>query len=94
MRSIRFAAFGALFLLMATVLSSMDSAGAEAVRITKEELKRRLGDARTVIIDVRGGGDWRESDRKISGAVREEPDNVNAWEARYPKGTPLVLYCD
>ena len=94
MSRIRFAAFGALFLLMATVLSSMDSSGGEAVRITKEELKRRMDDATTVIIDVRGGRDWRESDRKISRAVREEPDNVSAWESRYPKATPLVLYCD
>lgn len=87
------AAFGALFLLMATMLSSMDLLGAEVVRITKEELKRRLGDPETVIVDVRSEGDWKESDRKISGAVREEPGEVSAWEERYPKNKPLVLYC-
>lgn len=94
MRGIRSATFAALFVLMAAVLTSVDISGAEAVRIGKEELQRRLGDAKTVVIDVRSARDWHESDRKISGAVRESPDDVSAWEKRYPKETPLVLYCD
>jgi hypothetical protein len=52
-----------------------------------------LGNPGIVIVDVRSGGDWKGSDRKIAGAVREEPNDVGAWEYRYAKDTHLVLYC-
>ncbi len=87
------AGLGALFLLMAAMLSSMDSLATEPPRITKEELKQSLGDPKVVIVDVRAGGDWKGSDRKISGAVREEPNDAVAWAARYPKDKLIVLYC-
>ena len=87
------AALGALFLLMAATLSSMDSLATEPPRITKEELRQRLGDPAVVIVDVRAGWDWSKSDRKISGAVREEPDNAGAWTTRYPKDKIIILYC-
>lgn len=93
MRKITFAALGVSFLLMSTLLSSMDSLATEPPRITKEELKKRLGDPNVVIVDVRAGGDWKKSDRKIAGAVREEPDEADAWAARYPKDKLIVLYC-
>jgi rhodanese-related sulfurtransferase len=93
MRKKTFAALGAMFLLMATMLSSMDSLATEPPRITKEELRQRLGDPEVVIVDVRAGWDWRKSDRKISGAVREEPDDAGAWTTRYPKDKIIVLYC-
>lgn len=86
-------ALGALFLLLATVLSTMDSLATESPRITKEELKRRLGDPQVVIVDVRAGWDWKKSDRKISGAVREEPNDAVEWAKRYPKDKLIVLYC-
>jgi rhodanese-related sulfurtransferase len=93
MRKKTFALLGALFLLMATMLSSMDSLATEPPRITKEELKKRLGDPKVVIVDVRAGRDWSKSDRKISGAVREEPGDAGAWATRYPKDKLIVLYC-
>lgn len=93
MRKKTFAALGALFLLTASMLSSMDSLATEPLRITKEELKQRLGDPNVVIVDVRAGRDWSKSDRKITGAVREEPDDEGAWATRYPKGKLIVLYC-
>lgn len=88
-----FAALGALFLLMATMLSSMDSLATEPPRITREELKQRLGDPAVIIVDVRAGWDWSKSDRKISGAVREDPNDAVAWTNRYPKDKLIVLYC-
>jgi hypothetical protein len=51
-----------------------------------------LGDP-IVIVDVRTGWDWKGSDRKISGAVREEPNEAVAWAARHPKDKLIVLYC-
>ena len=93
MRNTSMAALGASFLLMAVVLSSMDSLAAEPPRITKEELRQRLGDPAVVIVDVRAGWDWSRSDRKISGAVREDPGDAGAWAGRYPKDKLIVLYC-
>jgi rhodanese-related sulfurtransferase len=94
MRKKTFAALGTLFLLMATMLSSMDSLATEPPpRITKEELKQHLGDPKVVIVDVRAGRDWSKSDRKISGAVREEPNDAGTWATRYPKDNLIVLYC-
>ena len=93
MKKRRNAAFGALFLLLASVLVSPDVSAAEPLRITKEELKQRLGNPEIVIVDVRSGSDWKGSERKIAGAVREEPNDVGGWEKRYAKDKPMVLYC-
>jgi hypothetical protein len=88
-----FAAIGAAFLLSASALFCPDVSGGEPPRITIGELKDRLGDPETAVVDVRGGWDWNRSDRKISGAVREDPKEVGAWAQRYPKDKTIVLYC-
>jgi rhodanese-related sulfurtransferase len=66
---------------------------ADVSRITKEELKSRIGDSDIVVLDVRRSGDWKASPSKIQGAVREDPADVDSWAAKYPKETTLVLYC-
>lgn len=63
-------------------------------RISKEELKQKLGDPGVSIIDVRYSPNWKKSDRLIAGAVREEPMEVGAWIHKYPKDQMIVLYCD
>jgi hypothetical protein len=96
----------ALFLFFAVVLSFAALSPAlggcsqkgltltEVPRISKDDLKARLGDPDTVIIDVRQEGDWTQSDRKIRGAVREDPaQDVQSWEGKYPKDKKIVLYC-
>ena len=93
MKKGRNAAFGALCLLLASVLFSSDVSAAGPPRITKEELKQRLGSPELVIVDLRSGRDWTGSERKIAGAVREEPNDVDGWEKRYAKDKPIVLYC-
>jgi rhodanese-related sulfurtransferase len=93
MKKGRNAAFGALFLLLEFVLVSPDVSAAGPLRITKEELKQRLGNPELVIVDVRSGSDWRGSERKIPGAVREESNDVGGWEKRYVKDKPMILYC-
>jgi hypothetical protein len=93
MKKRRNAAYGALFLLLASLPVSRDVSAAEPPRITKEELKQRLGNPEIVLVDLRGGRDWTGSEHKIAGAVREEPNDVGGWEKRYSKNKPMILYC-
>jgi len=61
--------------------------------MTKEELKAMLGSPNLVVIDVRYGKDWTDSDLKIKGAVREDPRAIVSWANKYPKDKTLVFYC-
>ncbi|PLX83833.1 MAG: hypothetical protein C0617_09905 [Desulfuromonas sp.] len=65
----------------------------EVPRMTAQELKGQLGTPDLVILDVRKGKDWEESDRMISGALRADPKSPGKWTADYPKGKTIVLYC-
>jgi len=81
-------------LIFLTVGINLASAGEEVARMTKEELKEMLGKPDVIIIDVRANLDWQESDQKILGAVREEPDKgAKSWAEKYPKDKAIVLYC-
>lgn len=82
----------ALSLTVVGVLTAAAVAG-EVPTMTKEELRGKLGDSNLVVVDVRTGRDWRASDVKIKGAVRESPGDVAAWAGKYPKAKTLVLYC-
>jgi rhodanese-related sulfurtransferase len=61
--------------------------------MSKEELKSRLGDKDIVVIDVQTGSDWKKSDSKIRGAVREDPEDAASWARKYTKEKTIVLYC-
>ncbi len=65
----------------------------EAPRIDKETLKSWLGNPGVVIIDVRTAKDWQGSDKRIKGAVREDPKDLKTWAATLPKDKKIVLYC-
>jgi predicted sulfurtransferase len=65
----------------------------DAPRMTKDELKAMMGNPDLVIIDVRLGKDWTDSDLKIKGAVREESEAFESWAKKYPKDKTLVFYC-
>jgi rhodanese-related sulfurtransferase len=69
------------------------AAAQEAPRIDKETLKSWLGNPGVMIIDVRQPRDWQASDKKIQGAVREDPHAVDVWAASLPKDKKIVLYC-
>jgi rhodanese-related sulfurtransferase len=62
-------------------------------RITKDELKSKLDDPNVVILDVIREEDWKLSERKIKGAVRESPEKWKSWAQKYGKDKTLVLYC-
>ncbi len=82
-----------IILCLAVVgISALTALAQEAARITKEDLKETLG-SDVIIIDVRSGPDWKNSELRIKGALREDPANVNSWISKYPKEKALVLYC-
>jgi rhodanese-related sulfurtransferase len=66
---------------------------ADAPRITKDELKALLGNPDLILLDVRSGSDWKDSDSKIQGAIREEPGQIKSWSGKYSKEKTIVLYC-
>jgi predicted sulfurtransferase len=74
--------------------AAVSTAGAaDAPKISKDGLKSQMGDPNVVIIDVRAEGDWKPSAKKIKGAVRENPSNVEAWMDEYAKDKTIILYC-
>ena len=77
----------------AAVLLAVTVAVAGVPLITAEELKARLGEHNLIILDVRREAHWNASDRKIVGAVREDPEAVESWAGKYAKEKTLVLYC-
>ncbi len=61
--------------------------------ITKDQLKKDLGNLNVTIIDVRTDSDWKASTWKIKGAQRQSPKNPGEWMSKYPKNSTIVLYC-
>jgi len=61
-------------------------------RMSKEELKQRLGAPDLIILDTRTGSDWNDSNQIILGAVRAEPKEFSKWAEAYPKDATIVLY--
>lgn len=80
-------------ILSVTALSWTLVNGAEVERITKESLMKMLDDPMLIIVDVRIKRHWESSNRKIMGAVREDPEDVAAWMNRYDKEKTIVFYC-
>jgi hypothetical protein len=62
-------------------------------RVEKDTLKGWLGDPNVLLIDVRAAKDWQGSDKKIKGAVRQDPGQTKTWAAGMPKEKKIVLYC-
>jgi len=61
-------------------------------QMTKEELKAKLGSKDIIVIDVRLDEQWRFSNRKIPGAVHENPAITSTWMDKYPKNKTIVFY--
>lgn len=62
-------------------------------RITKEELRVKLDHPDVIVLDVRVEEQWKVSDRKLPGALHENPDSVASWVKKYPKDKILIIYC-
>jgi rhodanese-related sulfurtransferase len=61
--------------------------------MTKEQLLPLLGKSDVIIIDVSSNEGWDSRDKKIPGALREEPMKFESWMKNYPKDKTIVLYC-
>ncbi len=83
--------FGSILILMGLLSSIVYSQ--EPPKISKEELRTMLDNPNVLILDVRIEGEWRASEKKIQGAIRENPDEVKLWLDKYPKEKTLVFYC-
>ncbi len=81
-----------LFGLASHFLATALVLAAEVPRMTTEELKRMMGNPDVVIVDTRSDSDWQQSDEKIKGSVRENPQKVD-WINKYSKDRTLVFYC-
>ena len=86
-----FALVAACGLILALSVTALQAA--EAPRMDKEKAKGLLEAGKIVLIDVRAPSDWDPADKKIKGAVREDPKQVEKWAQKYPKDTALLLYC-
>ena len=83
----------AMSIIILGVLAEMACA-ADVPRMSKEDLKSRLGNPEVMILDVRASGDWANSRTKIQGAVREDPNqSAKSWADKYSKDKTIVLYC-
>ena len=61
--------------------------------MTREELRTLLGSPNVTVVDVRIESEWKKSELKIQGAVREDPEkHVRTWASKYSKDNTLVFY--
>jgi hypothetical protein len=84
---------GVLFFFLGIGVYVNSAMSVDVPRMTKDELKALLGSPDLLIVDVRLDRDWKGSDLKIKGAIREEPRDVESWANKYSKDKTLVLYC-
>ena len=79
-------------LLAAAVLPALAASPDKVPRISPQQLQQMLGQPGVKVIDVRLGWEYRASKYKIAGALREDPNQVDKWAAKYDKGHTYVLY--
>ena len=80
-------------LIMVVVLSAVRSAADDVARITKEELKILMSNPDLVILDVRKSSHWDSSDYKITGAMRDNTNDMDSFAKKYMRNKTFVLYC-
>lgn len=67
---------------------------ADSLRISKEDVKRRMDSGEQVVfIDVRNPGPWEQAARKIKGAIRIGLKELDQQLGSIPKDKPVVTYC-
>lgn len=83
----------AMVLLLCQVSMAWALKEAQVPRISKEELKGMLGNPDVVVMDVRVRAQWEQTNSKIKGALREEPEKFKSWAEKHPKDKTYILYC-
>jgi rhodanese-related sulfurtransferase len=62
--------------------------------LSPPDLAARLGTSQTpLLLDVRRGAAFDDSDVMIVGAVRRAPETLGEWAAGLPRDRPAILYC-
>jgi hypothetical protein len=87
----------AIFILLVPFLAvsaTAEEEGDDLRKVTKEEAKVLIYDKGVPIIDVRYNKNWKKSEQKIAGAIRENPNELGSWTKKYPKDEMIILYCD
>ncbi len=64
----------------------------QVIKITINQLLESLDNPQVLILDVRTSGSWQDSDKKIKGAVRKNPETFGSWANDLPKNKFLALY--
>ncbi len=73
---------------------SLAVASEKVPRMSKEQLKEMAGKPDVFILDVRSSSDWGKDQKKILGAIREDPNKpTKSWAEKYGKDKTIVLYC-
>ncbi len=75
-----------------TAVAEKPGAFPEVSRITKEELRKMLTNLDVIVLDCRPVEQWRQSPKKIPGAVYADPYDIESWADKYPKDKTLVFY--
>src|SRR5688572_12516843 len=66
----------------------------ESVRISKEDVKRRLDAGEQIVfLDTRSDDAWRKADAQIPGSTRLPPDAVELHFDDIPREGLIVTYC-
>ncbi len=65
----------------------------KVVRIEPEKLQSMLSDPELLIIDLRISEHWNKSEKKILGAKRFDPQNVQSWAQDLDQDKKIVTYC-
>ena len=83
-----------LIFLLSIGFSAILSANAfgQVKKITINQLLESLDEPQLLILDVRTTGSWQDSDKKIKGAVRKNPETFGSWANDLPKDKFLALY--
>jgi len=74
-----------------SVILSANAFG-QVKKITINQLLESLDQPQLLILDVRTTGSWQDSDKKIKGAVRKNPETFDSWANDLPKNKVLALY--
>ena len=89
----------AIFVMSVWIFIGLYAAGATAntdiPRMAVENLNKLLDESASdlIVLDVRTGASWTDSDFMIKSAIREDPDDFAAWAKKHPKEKTIVLYC-
>jgi rhodanese-related sulfurtransferase len=66
----------------------------ESVRISKEDVKRRMDAGEQIVfLDTRSDDAWRKADAQIPGSQRVPPDAVEQHLDEIPRDRLIVPYC-